>query len=83
LALEGGTLSNPGATENCAFCTIANTNDYLASVGSYFDERWRNLGILWGYVVFNVFAAFFLYWLARVPKKDLWEKVRGMVGKRS
>ena len=27
---------------------------------------WRNYGIMWAYVIFNIFAAFGLYWLARV-----------------
>jgi flagellar biosynthesis/type III secretory pathway M-ring protein FliF/YscJ len=31
-------------------------------------RRWRNFGLLWVYVVFNIFAAVFFYWLARVPK---------------
>jgi ABC-type multidrug transport system permease subunit len=32
-------------------------------------DRWRNFGLLFVYVAFNVFGALFLYWLTRVPKK--------------
>ncbi|TQN73727.1 ZEB2-regulated ABC transporter 1, partial [Colletotrichum shisoi] len=43
-------------------------DDFLASVNVDFANRWRNFGIMWAFVVFNVAAAFLLYWLARVPK---------------
>lgn len=67
----GGYLVNPGAAERCQFCTVKSTNVYLASAGSYYGDRWRNFGIIWAYIVFNVFAALALYWLVRVPKKKL------------
>ena len=70
--VAGGSLANPIATQNCEYCMIADTNVYLASVNSFFEQRWRNLGFLWAYIVFNSFGAMALYWLARVPKKDLW-----------
>jgi ATP-binding cassette, subfamily G (WHITE), member 2, PDR len=38
------------------------------------DERWRNFGIMWLFIVFNVAGALFLYWLTRVPKKSKTEK---------
>ena len=40
----------------------------LATVNAYYDQRWRNFGILWAFVAFNVVAAVGLYWVARVPK---------------
>ncbi|KAK9476559.1 ABC-2 type transporter-domain-containing protein [Lipomyces japonicus] len=64
----GGNIINPDAAENCQFCSVGSTNVFLESVSAHYDHRWRNFGIMWGYIVFNVFAAFFLYWLARVPK---------------
>jgi len=64
----GGYLENPGAQNNCSFCTVRSTNVYLASVNSYYAHRWRNFGIMWVYVIFNVFAALGLYWLIRMPK---------------
>lgn len=65
----GGSILYPNATKDCQFCTISDTNTYLAGVNSYYEDRWRNFGILWVYVIFNIFAALFIYWLARVPKK--------------
>jgi ATP-binding cassette subfamily G (WHITE) protein 2 (PDR) len=64
----GGYLLDPEATDNCTFCAIRSTNVFLASVSSSYSHRWRNFGIMWVYVVFNVFAALALYWFLRMPK---------------
>jgi ABC-type multidrug transport system permease subunit/ABC-type multidrug transport system ATPase subunit len=71
VAAAGGRLMNPEATENCSFCSLADTNSYLANVSISYDDRWRNFGIMWAFIVFNIFAALGLYWLVRVPKKKL------------
>ncbi|MCJ1478445.1 hypothetical protein MMC13_007125 [Lambiella insularis] len=72
--LTGGYLQNPSATTACSFCAESSTNTFLAQFNSYYDQRWRNFGIMWVYIAFNVFAALGLYWLARVPKKVKAEK---------
>ncbi|KAL4953269.1 ABC-2 type transporter-domain-containing protein [Aspergillus filifer] len=64
----GGSIQNPNATENCAYCAMASTDDFLASVSSYWSDAWRNFGLMWVFIVFNVVAAIGVYWLARVPK---------------
>ncbi|EQK98157.1 ABC transporter ABCl1 [Ophiocordyceps sinensis CO18] len=69
--IYGGRIVNPGAGAGCLYCPVANTNTYLAGVNSYYSDRWRNFGILWAYVLFNIVAALFVYWLARVPKRKL------------
>jgi ATP-binding cassette, subfamily G (WHITE), member 2, PDR len=91
IGVAGGYLSNPNATEQCSYCSIADTNVYLASVNSYYcrsfpnprtslqttvltcdpltAERWRNFGILFAYIIFNIGMGLVLYWLTRVPKK--------------
>ncbi|KAI9151610.1 ABC transporter CDR4 [Paramyrothecium foliicola] len=69
MAAAGGRLLNPDATSDCTFCPLAETNDFLASVNSDYSRRWRNFGIVWAYVIFNIFAALALYWLVRMPKK--------------
>ena len=66
----GGYLTNPDATSNCQFCQSSNTNSYLAGLNSEYSTRWRNFGIMWAFIIFNVFAALFFYWWARVPKKQ-------------
>ncbi|KAL2831875.1 ABC-2 type transporter-domain-containing protein [Aspergillus pseudoustus] len=65
---HSGYLQDPMATSNCLFCTISSTDTYLAGIGSYFEDAWRNFGLMWVYIAFNIAAAIFIYWLARVPK---------------
>jgi ABC-type multidrug transport system permease subunit len=64
----GGYLQDPKATSECSFCSISSTDTFLAQVSSYYEDRWRNFGIMFAYIVFNIAAAVFIYWLARVPK---------------
>lgn len=64
-----GALQNPDATESCRYCTTTVADDYLKGVGILWDERWRNFGILWAYVLFNIAVAVFTYWLFRVSHK--------------
>ncbi len=58
------------ATQDCKLCPSSETNAVLVGLSSNYSLRWRNFGILWVYVGFNICAALFLYWLARVPKKQ-------------
>ena len=70
----GGYLANPSATENCQFCTFNDSNVFLQGVGLSYSNAWRDFGILWAYIIFNIFAAVGIYWLARVPKKSKHQK---------
>ncbi|KAJ4150562.1 hypothetical protein LMH87_011307 [Akanthomyces muscarius] len=64
----GGSILNGGATSDCQFCPYSTTNGYLANLNSYYSDRWTYFGVIWIYVAFNIAAALFFYWLARVPK---------------
>ena len=68
LAASGGTLLNPNAMQQCQICPISSTDDAIARIGIFYQDRWRNLGITISYSIFNFIAALFLYWLFRVPK---------------
>ncbi|KAK4983971.1 Multidrug resistance protein [Elasticomyces elasticus] len=70
ISYAGGYLQNPNAAANCSFCLLSSTNTFLTAVSSNYADRWRNFGILWAYIVFNIFAALAFYWLIRMPKKD-------------
>ncbi|KAK6406963.1 Multidrug resistance protein [Oleoguttula sp. CCFEE 5521] len=70
ISQAGGYLADPNATQDCSYCTIADTNVFLSAVASNYTERYRNFGILWAFILVNMFAAVFFYWLARVPKKQ-------------
>ncbi|CAH0021151.1 unnamed protein product [Clonostachys rhizophaga] len=64
----GGAVLNPEATDLCSYCTITTTDQFLARFEIDYDTRWRDFGLLWVYIAFNVGAALGLYWLFRVPK---------------
>ncbi|KAH8423667.1 pleiotropic drug resistance family ABC transporter [Aspergillus melleus] len=67
-AASGGRVQNPDATSQCAYCAMSGTDTFLASVSSYWSDAWRNFGLMWVYIAFNIVAAIGVYWLARVPK---------------
>lgn len=72
----GGYIENPDATSACSYCSMRYTDTFLASVFSSWDDAWRNFGIMWAYLVFNIAVALGIYWLARVPKGN---KTKGSV----
>ena len=76
ISLAGGYLTDASkeSTTSCEFCSLGDSNQFLAAVGIHYSDRWRNYGLLWVYIVFNVAGAVFLYWLARVPKNSMKEK---------
>ncbi|ETI29379.1 hypothetical protein G647_01832 [Cladophialophora carrionii CBS 160.54] len=74
----GGYLTpdSTGSTAECVFCSGDDTNVFLESVSAKYEDRWRNFGIFWSYIVFNTAAAVVLFWLRRVPKgKRVQQKV--------
>ncbi|KAF2123015.1 ABC-2 type transporter [Lophiotrema nucula] len=74
LATAPGTLQNPDSTSQCRYCAISNSDQYLAASNIFWGERWRNFGIVWAYVIFNVALAVLTYWAFRVAK---WGKKSG------
>lgn len=58
------------ATKDCAVCDSRRTDTVLAKLSGHYSNRWRDFGVIWIFIAFNVCAAIFLYWLARVPKKQ-------------
>jgi ABC-type multidrug transport system permease subunit len=67
-------LGSGTSETTCRFCSYTNTDVFLDQINSSYADRWRNFGILWAFIIFNIFAAIGLYWLARVPKKQKKEK---------
>ena len=68
LEAAGGYLVDGSSTTQCEFCALDNTNTFLDNFSIRYSNRWRDFGIIWVYIVFNVAAAMALYWLCRVPK---------------
>lgn len=70
MQFAGGTLLNSEAVKDCLFCPVADTDTLLASLGIFFNHRWRDLGITFAFSGFNVLASMALYWILRVPRKS-------------
>lgn len=64
-----GQLYNPDASTGCEYCSLSNGDQFLAASRIYWDQRWRNFGIGFAYIGFNIMGAVFLYWFFRVRKR--------------
>ncbi|BGP42684.1 Multidrug resistance protein [Rhodotorula kratochvilovae] len=74
MATMGGRLADEAATSNCQFCQLTDTNTFLATFSYSYGARWRDFGLMWVYIIFNIFAALGLYYLARMPRKSRKQK---------
>jgi ATP-binding cassette subfamily G (WHITE) protein 2 (PDR) len=75
--LAGGRVYNPTASADCQYCSLSNTDQSLNRVNIYYGTRWRDYGIGFAFIFFNIFTAVFLYYMIRVRKgsgKSLAEK---------
>ncbi|KAF4631295.1 hypothetical protein G7Y89_g6838 [Cudoniella acicularis] len=80
---SGGAVYNPTAMADCQYCSITNTDQFLESVAISYSTRWRNYGIGFAYIIFNIFMAVLLYYLIRVRKgsgKGLGERLAPFLG---
>ncbi|GAB1213678.1 hypothetical protein ATERTT37_002828 [Aspergillus terreus] len=68
MSVAPGYLQNPNATQDCSYCSLNTADQYLESVHMPWDQRWRNFGIFWAYIVFDIAAAVALYYCFRVKK---------------
>ncbi|KAH6627524.1 ABC-2 type transporter-domain-containing protein [Chaetomium tenue] len=74
-----GTLQNPFDTEACRYCAFAVADQYLESVDIFWGDRWRNFGIMWAYIIFDIAIAIGVYYLFRVKGmgiRGLFKKVK-------
>ncbi|OAX78545.1 hypothetical protein ACJ72_07147 [Emergomyces africanus] len=68
MSKAGGYLETEMATAECSYCPIKETNEFLAGISSSYSDIWRNFGVMWAFIIVNIFAACLVYWWARVPK---------------
>ena len=71
LTTAAGQLYNENATSGCEYCPLRSGAQYLAGQRISYDQRWRNFGILWAFIIFNIFGAVSLYYLFRVRRVSL------------
>lgn len=50
----GGYLHNANATSQCQYCQVKVGDEYLKSLNMDYDNRWRDLGIVFAFFGFNV-----------------------------
>jgi len=62
----GGQIQNPQDTSSCRYCTLSSGDQFLAGSSIYYTDRWRNFGIIFAFIAFNIFIAVLSYWLFRV-----------------
>ncbi|KGO61449.1 CDR ABC transporter [Penicillium expansum] len=83
----GGQLLNPEATSDCSYCSLKVADQYLSTAGISYSDRWRNFGIMWAFIAFNIFIATLMYYLIRVKRwssADMKESVNKLIpGKKS
>lgn len=52
---SGGYITDPSATDTCSYCSSATTDEFLANnFNIFYSQRWRNFGLMWAYIFFNV-----------------------------
>ena len=68
LSSAPGQLLNPEATTACEYCSLSSSDQFLASVAISWTHRWRDYGIGYSYIVFNIAGAVLLYYVFRVRK---------------
>ncbi|KIP01968.1 hypothetical protein PHLGIDRAFT_130987 [Phlebiopsis gigantea 11061_1 CR5-6] len=67
IAASGGYLTNPDATSACNYCAFRTTDQFLASSFNIeWDHRWRNVGLLCAFILFNIAATYALTYLFRI-----------------
>ncbi|OKO92261.1 ATP-binding cassette transporter CGR1 [Penicillium subrubescens] len=66
LVAAEGELYNPESSQQCLYCPYRSADQYLATRDIAWEDRWRNFGIFWVYIVVNVFGAIVLYYVFRL-----------------
>lgn len=55
ISTNGGYLTNPDVTSDCQFCAYRTTDEWMGpNFNIYYKNHWRDFGIFWAYIVFNV-----------------------------
>ena len=66
-----GQLQNPSARSQCQYCPVTNADQLLQGSRIYWSKRWRNFGIFWAYIAFDIFLTILLYYVVRIKKWNM------------
>ncbi|KAJ7170941.1 pleiotropic drug resistance ABC transporter [Mycena crocata] len=67
ISSAGGYLINENATSACQFCSTATTDQFLeASFNIFYSNHWRDAGLMFAYIGFNIVALYALTYFFRI-----------------
>ncbi|KAG0695683.1 ABC-2 type transporter-domain-containing protein [Suillus ampliporus] len=67
MEFAGGYLTNPEAAEGCQYCPYTTADQCMDSrFNIKYSDHWRDLGIVFGFVAFNIFAIFWFTYFMRI-----------------
>lgn len=71
LSYSSGYINNPETMnpEFCEYCLYKSGNEFLDTLDWTVDHRWRNFGIIVGYLLFNLILSTILVYLFRKQKR--------------
>ncbi|KAI7822125.1 ABC-2 type transporter-domain-containing protein [Kickxella alabastrina] len=64
-----GYINNPESTSSCQYCSFKVGDEFYESLSWSFTHRWRNIGILLGFIVFNVAFTVLMIRIYKVNKR--------------
>ncbi|KAJ3748437.1 pleiotropic drug resistance ABC transporter [Lentinula detonsa] len=83
ISFAGGYLTNGDATSDCHFCSTATTDQFLeASFNISYAHRWRNIGFLCAYILFNIACVYAFTWFFRIRTGSLVGALKKRFGKK-
>lgn len=83
ISFAGGYVTNPDATSACMYCEFRTTDEFLSSSFNIeWAHRWRNFGLMWAFIAFNVFAIYAFTYIFRIQKGNLFRGLAGRLRRR-
>ncbi|PPR00573.1 hypothetical protein CVT24_005458 [Panaeolus cyanescens] len=72
MSFAGGYLTNPDATSACQFCSVRTSDEFLGlAFNIYYDNHWRNFGIMIAFIVFNIALVYAMTYVFRIRKGNI------------
>ncbi|KAF8955831.1 pleiotropic drug resistance ABC transporter [Flammula alnicola] len=77
ISFAGGYLANPDASSDCQFCSMRSTDEFLGlTFNIFFHHRWRDMGILLAFILWNIATAYLFTYLFRIRTGSLFKKFK-------
>ena len=77
ISVAGGYLTNPEASSACQFCTVKSSDQFLASsFNIFYDNHWRDFGLMIAYIAFNTCCIFLFTYLFRIRTGSIFSSLR-------